>query len=217
MPESKWSGSGSGGIPGPASSSAGEVLVALDSTPSALTNSGVSIASNALFPDADASINLGTASKRFLNGFLRGTLTFYDPTTPFTSLATLAGNHSSGHLVLTGTLDSSAGINSLTSQIKDELRLGDSGGSGHTGSIRVAGGNTASNIAGSATLVAGTVVVPNTLASNASLIFLTPQVGSSVSGTLSVTAAVVNTSFTITSTNLADTGPVSWLLITLLP
>lgn len=62
---------------------------------------------------------------------------------------------------------------------------------------------------GVGTLVAGTVTVANTSITATSRIFLTAQDNNSV-GVLRVSARVVGTSFTITSSNNADTGVVAY-------
>lgn len=62
----------------------------------------------------------------------------------------------------------------------------------------------------SAALVAGTTVVANTSVTANSRIFLTRQVGGANPGAPHVTAIVPGVSFTITSTNAADTGVVAY-------
>jgi hypothetical protein len=66
---------------------------------------------------------------------------------------------------------------------------------------------------GVATLVAGTVTVANTKVQTNSRIFLSGQDSSGTHGELTVSARTAGTSFTITSTNAADTRQVSWLMI----
>jgi hypothetical protein len=66
---------------------------------------------------------------------------------------------------------------------------------------------------GRATLVAGTVTVANTSVTAATDIFLTSQVDGGTPGWLRVSARVVGTSFTITSSNVADTSTVAWLMV----
>lgn len=63
---------------------------------------------------------------------------------------------------------------------------------------------------GTSTLVAGTVVVANTSVTATSRIFLTAQSVGGTAGALAVTARTAGTSFTITSTNAADTSVVAW-------
>lgn len=63
---------------------------------------------------------------------------------------------------------------------------------------------------GVATLVAGTVVVANTTITANSRIFLTTQVPGGTPGFLRVSARVVGTSFTILSSNAADTSVVAY-------
>lgn len=66
---------------------------------------------------------------------------------------------------------------------------------------------------GVATLVAGTVTVSNTKVQANSRIFMTGQNFSGTHGELTVSARVAGTSFTITSSNGADTRQVAWLII----
>lgn len=65
---------------------------------------------------------------------------------------------------------------------------------------------------GTATLVAGTIVVPNTRVTANTVIILCAQDNSSI-GTLRVTARIPGTSFLITSTVGTDSGVVGYLLI----
>jgi hypothetical protein len=73
--------------------------------------------------------------------------------------------------------------------------------------LRVAEGANAKQ--GVSTLVGGTILVANTSVTAASRIHLTAQDNNST-GALRVSARVVGTSFTITSSNAADTGVVGW-------
>lgn len=73
--------------------------------------------------------------------------------------------------------------------------------------LKVAEGSNAKQ--GVATLAAGTVVVPNTSVTATSRILLTPQ-DNNTAGALRVSARTAGTSFTITSSNGADTGVVAW-------
>lgn len=66
---------------------------------------------------------------------------------------------------------------------------------------------------GISTLVAGTVTVSNTRVQATSRIFLQGQNSSGTHGELTVSARVAGTSFTITSSNAADTRDVAWLII----
>lgn len=65
---------------------------------------------------------------------------------------------------------------------------------------------------GVATLVAGTVTVANTSITANTQIHLTPQTSSGTRGSPGITAKVVGTSFTITSTSATDTSTVFWQL-----
>lgn len=62
---------------------------------------------------------------------------------------------------------------------------------------------------GTATLVAGTVVVGNTAVTANSRILLTPQ-DNNTTGALRVSARTPGTGFTITSSNAADTGVIAY-------
>ena len=63
---------------------------------------------------------------------------------------------------------------------------------------------------GTATLVAGTVTVANTSVTASSRIFLTTQTPGGTAGFLVVSAIVAGTSFTILSSNAADTSTVAY-------
>ena len=73
--------------------------------------------------------------------------------------------------------------------------------------LQVAEGSNAKQ--GTATLTAGSVVVANTSVTANSRIFLTPQDGNTV-GSLGISARTTGTSFTIKSSNAADTGVVAY-------
>lgn len=63
--------------------------------------------------------------------------------------------------------------------------------------------------------VAGTVVVPTTALGSTTYVLLTSQIDGGTPGFLRVSARSVGTSFTITSSNVADTSTVGWVLYTL--
>lgn len=67
---------------------------------------------------------------------------------------------------------------------------------------------------GVATLAAGTATVANTSVSATSRIFLTSQTTGASPGALRISARVAGTSFTVTSTDAADTSDFAWLIIT---
>lgn len=66
---------------------------------------------------------------------------------------------------------------------------------------------------GTAVLVAGTVTVANTSVTANSRIFLTGQLLGGTAGGLNVTSRVAGTSFTVTSTNAADTSTFAYEII----
>lgn len=66
---------------------------------------------------------------------------------------------------------------------------------------------------GTATLVAGTVTVNTTAVTANSRVFLTAQTTGAGPGALRISARVAGTSFTITSTNAADTSSVAWMIV----
>lgn len=66
---------------------------------------------------------------------------------------------------------------------------------------------------GRAVLVAGSVVVNNTKVTAASEIFLTTQIPGGTVGTPYISARTAGTSFTISSTNAADTSTVAWQIV----
>lgn len=88
------------------------------------------------------------------------------------------------------------------------------GKSSFSGPLQSAAGFAASEAAngkqGVATLVAGTVVVPNTSVTDNSRIFLTAQSIGGTAGALGVSARTAGTSFTITSTSGTDTSVVAY-------
>jgi hypothetical protein len=66
---------------------------------------------------------------------------------------------------------------------------------------------------GTAVLVAGTVTVATTAVTANSRIYLTSQVDGGTPGFQRVSARVAATSFTITSSNAADTSTVAWMIV----
>ena len=76
--------------------------------------------------------------------------------------------------------------------------------------LKVAEGTNAKQ--GTAVLVAGVKTVANTAVTANSRIFLTSQVDGGSPGFLRVSARVAGTSFTITSSNVADTSTVAYLI-----
>ena len=70
---------------------------------------------------------------------------------------------------------------------------------------------------GTAVLVAGAVTVANTSVTANSRIFVTSQTDGGVPGFLRVSAKTVSTSFVITSSSVADTSTVAWVIIESIP
>lgn len=68
-------------------------------------------------------------------------------------------------------------------------------------------------VSGFATLVGGTVTVPNTSVSTTSKIFLTAQSGTLNTGDVSVSTRVNGVSFTITSLNILDARQIAYLIL----
>lgn len=66
---------------------------------------------------------------------------------------------------------------------------------------------------GTATLVAGTVVVNTTKVTGNSRIFLTAQTTGAAPGALRVSARTAGTSFTVTSSSATDTSTFAWLIV----
>lgn len=66
---------------------------------------------------------------------------------------------------------------------------------------------------GTATLVAGTATVNNSLVTADSVILLTDQDGGGTEGFLVVSARVAGTSFTILSSSNTHTGKVGWVIL----
>jgi hypothetical protein len=67
--------------------------------------------------------------------------------------------------------------------------------------------------AGTATLVAGTVTVSTTAVTAGSKVLVSANTVSGTQGFLNVATRTVGTSFVITSSNVADTSTVDWILI----
>jgi hypothetical protein len=80
----------------------------------------------------------------------------------------------------------------------------------NTGQIRIKEGTDA--MMGTANLAAGTATVNNALVTANSRIFLTSQVDGGTPGFLRVSARTAGTSFTITSSDAADTSTVAWII-----
>jgi hypothetical protein len=70
---------------------------------------------------------------------------------------------------------------------------------------------------GSVTLVGGTATVSNTSVTANSLIFLTEQTTGGTVGFTRISAKVVGTSFTITSSNPLDTSVIAWMIVETIP
>jgi hypothetical protein len=70
---------------------------------------------------------------------------------------------------------------------------------------------------GSVTLVGGTATVANTSVTANSLIFLTEQTTGGTVGFTRISAKVVGTSFTITSSNPLDTSVIAWMIVETIP
>lgn len=66
---------------------------------------------------------------------------------------------------------------------------------------------------GTAVLVAGTVVVPTTAVTANTRVFVSAQTAGGTPGIVAVSARSVGVSFTLTSSNAADTSTVAWLLV----
>jgi len=66
---------------------------------------------------------------------------------------------------------------------------------------------------GTATMVTGTVTVPDTSVTANSIIIITPQDSGALAGITRVSARVVGTSFTISSLNIADTATVGYIIV----
>lgn len=127
-----------------------------------------------------------------------------------------------GGAVATDTTLSRSGINALNTPGFFAMGSGQSGGnfsvfgtalilgSAGTGLQIKEGANATSGIA---TLVAGTVTVNTNKVTATSRIQLTSQVDGGTPGFQRVSARVAGTSFTITSSNAADTSQVAWTLI----
>jgi len=128
-----------------------------------------------------------------------------------TANALLINNSSTTNLIVLGTLDDSKftiGNTALTTTTMSSLPLHfETLGQG----LSFAEGTNA--IMGQVTLVAGSKVVSTTKVTADSRIILTNNASSGTPGFLYVSARVVSTSFTITSSSGADTSNVAWLIL----
>jgi hypothetical protein len=139
-----------------------------------------------------------------------------------TCTATTSTTYPGGNVVCLGKVVAAAGsISSVSTDNRDELVRMESRGvlrigkdltiDTLTGAVKHREGTNA--IQGVATLVAGTVTVNTTRVTANSRIFLTGQNASGTHGELGVSARVAGTSFTITSSNGADTRDVAWYIL----
>lgn len=106
---------------------------------------------------------------------------------------------SPGNLTVAGGINATGSINTA-SGVFDAQAI--------AGGLRVAEGAGAKQ--GIATLVAGTVTVANTNVTANSRIFLTSNADGGTPGFVRVSARVVGTSFTITSSSGTDTSTIAW-------
>lgn len=79
--------------------------------------------------------------------------------------------------------------------------------------INMTEGGAAARMGLSAAMVAGQILVATTAVTANSRIMLTHQGGGANQGALFISARVVGVSFTIDSTNGADTGQVAWTIL----
>ena len=79
--------------------------------------------------------------------------------------------------------------------------------------LPVARGGAGAAVAGTATLVAGTVTVANTAVASNTIIVLSGQNSSGTHGELTVSARTVGTDFTITSTSVLDTRSIGYMFV----
>lgn len=153
-----------------------------------------------------------TASSGTPNFVLKGSGTFaLRPTTNSTNAIRLQDSAGSGNVLVADTTNIRVGINTTTPadtlSVNGSLNLITAGNK-----LKITTGTNAS--AGTGTLVGGTVTISTTAVTASSLIFLTDTASSLTNvGVLSVTAKSAGTSFTVTSTNVLDTGTFNWLII----
>lgn len=156
-------------------------------------------------PAASAS-NAGTAYYRTDTGevtFSNGSswLTIQGLNTLNGLTTTIGGGTGGGHLLLDGATFSSDAVNLKLATLSLHVITAGAG-------LGVAEGSNAKQ--GTATLVAGTVTVPNTSVTATSRIFLTIQSPGGAVGSPYVSARTAGTSFTITSTSATDTSVVAY-------
>ncbi len=185
----------------------------------------------------DLSLKENLSNKDASGGYVGSTLfkiNFRNVANTFTSFLTNSNTaartytygDASGFVVTTGSQLTSAGFIPFSSSAASQLTFS-SGLTFDTNTLLVGGnlrlanaGNglyikTGTNATfGLATLVGGTVVVNTTKTTANSVIILTGQGGTITNlGTYNITARVVGTSFTITSSNVLDTNTVGWIII----
>lgn len=160
----------------------------------------------------NSTLTLHTQTPSANNYFLRadGTNVFLNATSTgniyFRLLGSTVGQFmtSTGNLVLQNTpVDN---LNNDRLQVDGNINLKTSGNK-----LKIATGSNAS--VGTATLVAGTIVVSTTAVTATSIILLTAQDTGISTGNLRVSARTAATSFTILSTSAADTCAVGYIII----
>jgi hypothetical protein len=159
-----------------------------------------------------------TASSGTPNFVIKGSGTFaLRPTTNGTNAIRLQDSAGSNNILSADTTNIRVAIGGTTPTATLDVR----------GNTTIAGNltlNTAGNkisittgtnaSAGTGTLTSGTVTISTTAVTASSLIFLTDTASSLTNvGVLSVTSKSAGTSFTVTSTNVLDTGTFNWLII----
>jgi hypothetical protein len=139
------------------------------------------------------------------------------PTAPYLGYASVPANADLDTLGITAT---NAGANATAALAAAQAALPLAGGT-LTGDLAFALGHGlliregVNATMGRAVLVAGTVTVSNTLASDTMEVFLTHRIVTTAAhtGALSVGTVVAGTSFVINSTNAADDATVSFLIV----
>lgn len=119
----------------------------------------------------------------------------------------LSGGTLTGNLTVGGNI-ATTGLGSITANGGLNAQLGNIDAQSAGTGLRVAEGANAKQ--GTAVLVAGTVTVADTSVTANSRILLTSQADGGSPGFLRVSARVAGTSFTITSSNAADTSTVAY-------
>jgi len=163
-------------------------------------------------------IGIGFLSAQYCSGDYNIGIGWQSAISPALTNAIAIGKNASATISNSLILGGINGVNSATADTKVGIgttapaeRLDIVGNIQMDGKLLIPTGS--NKTAGKATMILGTITVNTTQVGASSIILLTAQETGSLVGSLRVSARVVGTSFTITSTDLTDTAEVGWLII----